>query len=335
MNRRCSKGDDHPSPKPMNLKRKVHEMLSNNKSETKVITHGHRMDMKTMRSPSASSTKDSLQGLLGEIVEDVYKDSRLKPYHPSILRTEQDLALYVMPMARVPEDVRSSVKSILHLAWQRDTKCTEKISNLLGLTTSMNLRSGKSVTRPRCSFEVSLKDLWLIWEVQRLQDGKNPVVGALVLRRQVGGLVIEYLTALRVHGGKGFPMVQAAEVICAKEGFPVLWSAVDLSQDGRYFGVISAEEAHERWGFQSSTANEWKEMGLELYDEKNCSVRYMKKELKPTAKSPKSTGRPLPCIKGVQVMKVRGQWVSTSTGKRHARKMNLPEKKSQSKKGSK
>lgn len=250
--------------------------------------------------------------LIKDVVGDVYKDSRLQMYHPSISRSEQDLAVYIMPMTMVPEHIRSSVKSILHLAWQRDKKCTEKISNLLGLTTSMNLRSGKSMERPRCSSEVSVNDLWLIWEVQKVDDDKNPIVGALVLRRQPGGLVIEYLTALRVHGGKGFPMVQAAEVMCEKEGYSVLWSAVDLSQDGKYFGVISAEEAHQRWGFQPSTAKEWHDMGLDLYDEKNCSVRYMKKQLKAEKQTPKAkraAGSNASRVKNMQFKKVGRRWV--------------------------
>eukprot|EP00746_Dinoflagellata_sp_MGD_P016671 gnl/MRDRNA2_/MRDRNA2_137768_c0_seq1.p1 gnl/MRDRNA2_/MRDRNA2_137768_c0~~gnl/MRDRNA2_/MRDRNA2_137768_c0_seq1.p1 ORF type:complete len:306 (-),score=52.27 gnl/MRDRNA2_/MRDRNA2_137768_c0_seq1:2-919(-) len=291
------------------------DMSSSSSSSSKVVKCDDIQSgkAKKRKAGAISEGHDILsKDLIKDIVEDVYEDSRLQMYHPSTSRTEQKLSLYIMPMIRVPEHVRSSVKHILHLAWQRDKKCTEKISNLLGLTRSMNLRSGKSMERPRCSLEVSVNDLWLIWEVQKVADGKNPIVGALVLRRQTGGLVIEYLTALRVHGGKGFPMVQAAEVMCTKEGYSVLWSAVDLSQDGRYFGVISAEDAHQRWGFQPSTAKEWQDAGLDLYDEKNCSVRYMKKQLKADKKMPKAkkaVGSHASRVKSVQVEKVGSRWV--------------------------
>jgi len=350
MSRRVPKaaiGGDHCPAKPENLKRKasdisqVHEILSSDESELNLITkvadckllrHAKSPLVKIDRASksAASSSKGSLQGLVGETVEDLYEDSRLQQYHPSLAKTVQNLAVYIMPMASVPEDVRLSVKRILHGAWQPDKRCTENISRLLGLTTFMNLRSGRKMTKPRSSIEVSVNDSWLIWEVQKLDDDENPIVGALVLRRQAGGSVIEYLTAHRERGGKGFPMVQAAEVICEKEGLSVLWSAVDLSQDGRHFGVTSAEDAHRRWGFQSSTAKEWEDMGLETYDEKDCSVRYMKKILLQPAKSTTNhlkAGRPISLIKGVQVMKVRGQWVATSAEQTKAVKTQLPEKK--------
>lgn len=276
---------------------------------------------------AALFSKGRLQSLAGEIVEDVYEDSRLRLYHPLIPRNMQNLSLYVMPMASVSEDIRSGVEHILHVAWKHDKRCTENISRLLGLETFMNLRSGRRMTRPSCSLEVSVDDLWLIWEVSKVDHVENPIVGALVLRRQAGGLVIEYLTALRTHGGKGFPMVQAAEVICEKEGFAVLWSAVDLSQDGqKSVGTVSAAEAHKRWCFQPSTAQEWQEMGLDLYDETECSVRYMKKELQPMKRST-NKGRPLSLIEGVQVIKVRGQWVAAPAKQTKTQSPTTPKKK--------
>lgn len=264
------------------------------------------------------TSKASLQGLLGELIEDAYEDSTLQKYHPST--TKENFALYILPMARVPDDIRTNVEQFLHLAWKPDKKCTENISRLLCLTTYMKLRSGKTTARPSCSSEASVNDMWLILEVQKSEyDSEHLIVGALLLRRQVGGLVIEYVTALRSHGGKGFPMVQAAEVICKKEGFAVLWSAVDLAQNGQHFAVLSADEAHQRWGFQPSTAKEWQDMGLEIYDEAECSVRYMKKMLLHLKKTSTSTGRVVPLVKalkGVQVKKVRGQFVATSEQKR-------------------
>jgi len=117
-------------------------------------------------------------------------------------------------------------------------------------------------------------------------------------------MVIDYVAAQREKGGRGWPMVLAAEILCKKEGFSVLWSAADLAQDGckdasasplserRRCGVTASSEtapvpaqdtsavaAHKRWHFSPSSAKEWKAAGLVLYDERRCRVSYMKKQL--------------------------------------------------------
>lgn len=141
---------------------------------------------------------------------------------------------------------------------------------------------------------------WLIWEevvngTDMLPATDARAVGALLLRQQCSGadgaMVIDYVAARRSRGAAGWPMVLAAEAICLKEGRNMLYSAADLTQDGCCAefkpdekpgkGGKSALDAHCRWGFAESSSEEWKAVGLELYDENRCGVRYMKKCLRP------------------------------------------------------
>merc|ERR1711879_940081 len=55
----------------------------------------------------------------------------------------------------------------------------------------------------------------------------------------------------------------------------------EVSSSGRALG-ISAVDAHRRWGFVESSLSEWKDIGLDTYDEKRCQVVYMKKVLADT-----------------------------------------------------
>jgi len=127
-------------------------------------------------------------------------------------------------------------------------------------------------------------------------------VGALVLRWKspadegsrseggAGGAVIDYVAALRSRGGRGWPMVLAAEAICRRQGLGVLYSAADLFQSGQFADLAPRDEAqgremrsaiaaHERWGFAPSSSDDWKASGLGLYDQRKCRVHYMKKVL--------------------------------------------------------
>ncbi|CAE8603102.1 unnamed protein product, partial [Polarella glacialis] len=117
-----------------------------------------------------------------------------------------------------------------------------------------------------------------------------------VLRQQRNGkpseapIVIDYIASRRQLGGRGWPMVLAAEELCRQQGIGSLWSAADLTQDGvgAEPGLSetsverrgpSAVDAHKRWGFVESSKKEWRTVGLELYDESRCRVLYMRKDL--------------------------------------------------------
>merc|ERR1719384_2257229 len=97
----------------------------------------------------------------------------------------------------------------------------------------------------------------------------------------------------RQRGGKGWHLVCAAEEIVRDLGLSVLYSAADMSHDGRYADLTaspgltpaggrterSAMAAHHRWGFVQSSKEEWKDLGLTEYDDRRCTVHYMKKAL--------------------------------------------------------
>merc|ERR1712014_244805 len=77
--------------------------------------------------------------------------------------------------------------------------------------------------------------------------------------------VINYVSAQRSKGGRGWPMLLAVEAVCRMEGVSMLYSAADLSQDGRMrdgSGIrVSAAAAHLRWGFTAISAAEWRQQG--------------------------------------------------------------------------
>lgn len=190
-----------------------------------------------------------------------------------------------MPLAAAEEDIRRSTEAVLHVAWL-DSEARLSISNMLGLCLKgMSLRSGKRT--PRCQAQGSRAcKRWLIWEEVA---GEHPppapdarAVGALVLSRYHAdkpGIAIGYVAAIRSRGGRGWPMVLAAEAIARLEGLGVLYSAADLSQDGGGGAGLSAKEAHARWGFEACSEEEWRAAGLELYDSTRCTVAYTKKSL--------------------------------------------------------
>jgi len=235
---------------------------------------------------------DSSWASLPDGAFDIY-GTGLRKHRPRLMSAGQ-LEVHNLPLQLADEDLRKSVEAVLHFAWSSDSDTMLAISHLLGFTLkSINLRSGRQTSRVQ---SVNMKDRFhLIWEevhddqLSAVRDGR--AVGALVLRLPANcrsGAVIDYVCARKSRGGAGWPMVCAAEEICKQNDMSVLYSAADLSQDGR--GAlwhdssgrgISALEAHERWRFVPSTPCEWKAAGLELYDEKKCRVRYMKKQLPP------------------------------------------------------
>jgi len=217
--------------------------------------------------------------------------------------TVLELELYAMRMHEAEVRVRREAEALLHGCWG-DGGAARAVSRLLELDTpasGMTLRSGRHTGR---GSSTAPGETWLIWEQRprRASDGDvdgdsdadsscSPVVGALVLRSKrplhddgklefapQGTVFIEYVAARRSHGGRGWPMVLAAEGICRREGFGSLYSAADLVQDGRFADVegTSAEAAHLRWGFQRISEEEWTSVGLDLYDHV-CRVAYMRK----------------------------------------------------------
>lgn len=252
-------------------------------------------DVKSISSESSDEGYCLHDGLI-----DIYRNPQwgLFSYRPRQARSSAScprLEVYANPLRMTCERLRKSIETVLHIAWNSDNEAKLAISHLLGLhLNGMNLRSGTQM--PRCEMRESSKGgHWLIWEEMnggpQRSPADPPAVGALVLRRQgprrkrKGGIVIDYISAIRDRGGRGWPMVLAAEVICRLEGVSVLYSAADLSQDGRYMkntrysksGGSSALDAHHRWGFIESSATEWKSVGLEVYDETRCCVSYTKK----------------------------------------------------------
>lgn len=229
---------------------------------------------------------------------DVYEDPKapLGQYKPRRPPMEKgNIEVYAIPLKLADEDLRKSAEAVLHLAWNYDKEAKSAISYLMGLgLKGINLRSGKQTSR--C--EAQKKDKgghWLIWEEAASPDITPPrdarAVGALLLRRQgvgnSGGIVIDYISARRSRAGRGWPMVLAAEAVCRKEGLRTLYSAADLTQDGCGCDPedgrkgCSAIDAHHRWEFRESSAEEWRAVGLDLYDENKCSVAYLKKPVAP------------------------------------------------------
>jgi len=215
-----------------------------------------------------------------------------------------ELELYAMSMASTEEHVRRQAEDVLHSAWGSDTKAALYVSKLLDLVpnTGMTLRSGRQTGRHKAQSAANRGgEKFLVWEqrsARRRPDEDSPgkLVAAMVLRTKRpstdedpnpelsaaptrGGFAfIEYVAALRSQGGRGWPMILAAEAICRQRGFGALYSAADLAQDGRYADAsgTSAKAAHERWGFRPISEEDWTAAGLDLYDS-TCSVAYMVK----------------------------------------------------------
>jgi len=222
---------------------------------------------------------------------DIYSEC-LRAYQPS--STAVGLKVYALPLNRASEHLRKSVEEVLHAAWAYDREANKSVSMLLGLQLNgISLRSGRRTARCVAPSAKSKGGHWLIWEelvlgssstfAPRPEDRK--AVGAMLLRRQQskickrdGPVVVDYISADRSCGGRGWPMVLAAQEICRQECVGLLYSAADLSQDGAR-GGLSAIQAHDRWGFEAISLEEWKEAGLELYDESRCCVRYTRKVL--------------------------------------------------------
>jgi len=238
---------------------------------------------------------------------DIYSvavDGRLEQHRPGgPLSALGCLEVFALPLQLANEEIRKSAEVVLHGAWSSDSEAQASISHLMGLQLKgISLRSGKKTSRLEVLSRSREKGRhWLIWEevansTDMLPTTDTRAVGALLLRQQCssndGAMVIDYVAACRTCGAAGWPMVLAAEAICRKEGRTVLYSAADLTQDGCRAefqpdekpgkGGKSALDAHCRWGFAESSAEEWKAVGLELYDENRCDVRYMKKCLRPS-----------------------------------------------------
>lgn len=202
-----------------------------------------------------------------------------------------------MPLSIAAQALRLSAEGLLHHAYGSDSEAQLYISAMLGLQLNgMHLRSGFRTNRcdNTSSAPTTEGARWLIWEEvgrpsskRNTIDGAPPALGALVLRRQGSGIVMEYIVSRYSCGGRGWPMVLAAEEICRREGMAVLYSAADLSQDGSRADPHdrngkkgpSAAEAHRRWGFEEIQMKEWEQVGLSLYDSSRCDVIYMKKRL--------------------------------------------------------
>lgn len=245
---------------------------------------------------------------------DIYSaaaDGRLEQHRPRRPQSALGcLEVFALPWQLADEDIRRSAEVVLHGAWSGDSKAQTAISHLMGLQLKgISLRSGKKTSRMAVLSRSREKDRhWLIWEEVVNSTDMLPAidaraVGALVLRQQCssddGAMVIDYVAARSSCGAAGWPMVLAAEAICRKEGRNMLYSAADLTQDGCRAefkphekpgkGGKSALDAHCRWGFTESSAEEWKAVGLELYDENRCDVRYMKKCLRPSGQASADT----------------------------------------------
>uniref|UniRef100_A0A7S1A7R5 Uncharacterized protein n=1 Tax=Noctiluca scintillans TaxID=2966 RepID=A0A7S1A7R5_NOCSC len=110
-----------------------------------------------------------------------------------------------------------------------------------------------------------------------LRKQRNTAVGAKHLQ---GGVTLEYIAAKRTEGGKGYPLVLAAEEVCRMLSLAELFSACDMSQIGNAFGGQStaALVAHQRWGFVDMDTKEWAERRLNAYSG-DCSVRFMVKRI--------------------------------------------------------
>eukprot|EP00931_Biecheleriopsis_adriatica_P033205 TRINITY_DN19278_c0_g1_i2.p1 TRINITY_DN19278_c0_g1~~TRINITY_DN19278_c0_g1_i2.p1 ORF type:complete len:425 (+),score=89.50 TRINITY_DN19278_c0_g1_i2:139-1275(+) len=232
---------------------------------------------------------------------DIYSSgaAALLSYRPRRPPVRGSLEVLAIPLCRADELLRKSVEAVLHGAWEGDREVRLSVSNLLGLQLNgISLRSGRQTARCQAVAKMSKVGHWLIWEEVPGEAEMPPpearAVGAMVLRRPRKSegnnpVVIDYVCADRSRGGRGWPMVLAAEEICRQENTDVLYSAADLTQDGvrtNSAGGCSGQaavEAHARWGFVTISVEEWQKAGLELYDEKRCRVQYMKKALTPAA----------------------------------------------------
>jgi len=222
-------------------------------------------------------------------------------------------------MSDVDEGIRSSAERLLHEFWNRDDGAKACISGLLDMQLKgISLRSGRKTGRVDKSASSGESEKFLVWQAiledsaGRVVDAASikssrsrasvneKVVGACVLqckasrtRTKKGGAVIEYIAVSRLRGGKGWPLVCAAEQIVRDLGLSSMYSAADMSHDGRYADLTaspglkpadgrterSAMAAHHRWGFRESSKEEWKALGLTEYDDRRCTVHYMKKTL--------------------------------------------------------
>eukprot|EP00747_Dinoflagellata_sp_TGD_P064494 gnl/TRDRNA2_/TRDRNA2_153931_c0_seq1.p1 gnl/TRDRNA2_/TRDRNA2_153931_c0~~gnl/TRDRNA2_/TRDRNA2_153931_c0_seq1.p1 ORF type:complete len:549 (-),score=116.17 gnl/TRDRNA2_/TRDRNA2_153931_c0_seq1:103-1749(-) len=197
------------------------------------------------------------------------------------------LVVFAAPVKHADEQSRIGAEAILHDAF-RSAQCQNALTRLVGLRPGgVSLRSGRKLCRTAVD---DGEEKWLLWE----QIGPEQVVGAAVLRRQqntgVGPkslretLVLEYIAANRIAGGSGYPLVLAAAEVCRLLGFPELFSACDLSQDGHAFAgkATPAMEAHRRWGFQDIDPEEWQERRLDEYT-RDSNVHFMVKQVPPGA----------------------------------------------------
>lgn len=235
-----------------------------------------------------------------------------QPCRTLCARRRDEVEVFAAPMHGVDESIRTGAEALLHEFWDRDDCAKNCISRLLEIQLKgMSLRSGRKTGRVDVSAAGAGTGVekFLVWQVireeevikkraQRFEQPCRKVVGALILQRKrpakrcPGGAVIEYVAVSRSRGGQGWPLVLAAEGICRGLGARVLYSAADLSQEGQFADVTaspsppgckyhrrSAMAAHYRWGFGESSKEEWKELGLHLYDDRRCAVEYMKKIL--------------------------------------------------------
>lgn len=96
-----------------------------------------------------------------------------------------------------------------------------------------------------------------------------------------GGAVLEYISARRDTGARGYPLVLAAEEVCRLLGLKELFSACDLTHRGQAFGgqATPALTAHRRWGFQDIDSEEWAERRFGEYT-RESKVHFMVKQLR-------------------------------------------------------
>lgn len=217
-------------------------------------------------------------------------------------------------MHEIDESIRSGAEKLLHEFWDRDDASKICISRLLDMQLKgISLRSGRKTGRvDNSGGGSSTAEKFLVWQAihedangRRVGLGSQTtatlrVVGALILQwkrrsgRKQGGAVIDYIAVSRSRRGQGWPLVCAAEGICRDLGLDIIYSAADMSHDGRYADLTaspaltpvggvkqerSAMAAHGRWGFRESSKEEWKSLGLPQYDDRRCTVHYMKKPL--------------------------------------------------------
>lgn len=233
------------------------------------------------------SRAGSLNSSLPHGCWDVYRSgSALEAHQPtSAVEGHPDVAVFAAPLGMTTEATRVLAEEALHKAFTNGA--AECITRLVGLREPSvgSLRSGARLSRAE---PVGAVQRWLIWET--VAGGR--VVGAAVMVRQrntlagpsrlQGGPVLEYIAADRAAGGRGHPLVLAAEEICRMMGFPELFSACDLAQQGQAFGgsATPALAAHQRWGFRDMDREEWTERRFFQYNRK-CRVHFMVKTLRP------------------------------------------------------